>query len=52
MNKIERWFRIIEDHYEFVLNCYDKRISEERIHLIMKRDCESKNHFLKLQVKL
>ena len=49
MDKIERWFRIIENHYELVLNCYDKRISEERIHLIMKRDCRSKKHFLEIQ---
>lgn len=49
MNKIERLFRIIENHYVLVLNGYEKLIMDEKIHLIMKRDCNSKKHFLEIQ---
>ena len=49
MNKIERWFKIIEKHYDLVLNGYEKLIIDEKIHLIMKRDCNSKKHFLEIQ---
>lgn len=49
MNKIERWLKIIENHYDLVLNGYEKLIIDEKIHLIMKRDCNSKKHFLEIQ---